>query len=422
MNSKYIDEMTKNIDTLISNNKLKGKFIVVFGANKPAEKAILYLNSREIYVNAVIDNDKSKFGKKMLGIKIYAPEQLLDEFNENACILIASQYYQEMKSQLENMKYKEYINIFEIVKYKHCTAEKEYFDEKISDVLKGYDVFKNIQKKYGRNKTILICPYRGIGDIYFICSYIDGYLEKNGIKDYVFAVIGNSCKRVATIFEIKNIEALDQNEADKLVDFSRIIETKENPIKILSHNYVHTDILDKFEINKQLSWGELFKNCIMSIDKNTCKKNPLLSFRKKYIEDLFEKNSLVRGKTVIISPYANTIVRLEDGFWEKIVEKLNEKGFKVCTNSIGEEEPPIVGSIPLNFPLEDAVSVVEYAGTFIGIRSGFCDLISSSKAKKIVLYPNENSFFFSIKDMGLSDDIIEIMDKKVFEVVEKLIC
>lgn len=409
MNTKYIDELSENLEKLILNNKTKDKFIVVFGANKPAEKTILYLNSKNVYVDAIIDNNSNKSGKKMLGINIYTPEQLLAEFKEKVIILIASQYYQEMKNQLQNMNYKEGVNIFETVKYNHYTVEKKYFDEKVSDVFKGYDVFEKVNEKYGEDKSILMCPYRGIGDIYFICSYLKEYLRRNEINDYVFTVIGNVCKRVATMFEIENIEVLDQNESDNLIDLYRMLKIEENPIKVLSHNYIYTDILNEFEVYNQFSWGELFKSCVMGIDKNSCKTTPVFSVRNEYVEELFDKNKLIKGKTAIISPYANTIVRLDDGFWEKIVEYLIEKGYRVCTNSIGDEEPPIKRSVSLKFPLEDAVSVIEYAGLFIGVRSGFCDLISSAKAKKIVLYPDDKSLFFSIKNMGLADDIQEVV-------------
>ena len=35
-------------------------------------------------------------------------------------------------------------------------------------------------------------------------------------------------------------------------------------------------------------------------------------------------------------------------------------------------------------------SVVERAGTFVGIRSGLCDIIRDAKAKKIAIYPDYN--------------------------------
>ena len=31
--------------------------------------------------------------------------------------------------------------------------------------------------------------------------------------------------------------------------------------------------------------------------------------------------------------------------------------------------------------------LLEYAGYFIGLRSGFCDIVSSAKCRKVVIYP-----------------------------------
>nr|MCR5451275.1 hypothetical protein [Lachnospiraceae bacterium] len=61
-----------------------------------------------------------------------------------------------------------------------------------------------------------------------------------------------------------------------------------------------------------------------------------------------------------------------------------------------------------------APQFIEAAGGFIGIRSGFCDVISGAKAEKIILYDEKNRFYmgsafeyFSLKAMGLSDDVTE---------------
>jgi len=63
--------------------------------------------------------------------------------------------------------------------------------------------------------------------------------------------------------------------------------------------------------------------------------------------------------------------------------------------------------------LTEAISIVEAAGIFIGLRSGLCDVISSAKAEKIIIYPDrvyqggKYIDFYSLKNMGLSEEAEE---------------
>jgi hypothetical protein len=66
---------------------------------------------------------------------------------------------------------------------------------------------------------------------------------------------------------------------------------------------------------------------------------------------------------------------------------------------------------------------------FIGVRSGLCDIISSAKCTKIILYEKEGLFYkssqydyFSLAKMGLCDDAIEIeySDELKDECLEKI--
>ena len=90
-------------------------------------------------------------------------------------------------------------------------------------------------------------------------------------------------------------------------------------------------------------------------------------------------------------------------------------GYEVCTNSSGATEPAVKGTIPVFFPLNTAPQWVEMAGYFIGVRSGFCDVISGARAKKVILYGSCDRFFnassyeyFNLKDMGLCEDAVEM--------------
>lgn len=74
----------------------------------------------------------------------------------------------------------------------------------------------------------------------------------------------------------------------------------------------------------------------------------------------------------------------------------------------------------LKFPVEASVPYLEYAGGFIGMRSGLCDVISSAACRKLLLYPKEDlttidydrhradKEFGGLQAMGLTDQVIEL--------------
>ena len=95
------------------------------------------------------------------------------------------------------------------------------------------------------------------------------------------------------------------------------------------------------------------------------------------------------GKSVILSPYAKSVTALSSDIWNDIVSEYRNKGFKIFTNVTGSEEP-LAGTLPLNVPLNQMKSVLEKAGTFIGIRSGLCDVIRTADCMKVALYPDYN--------------------------------
>lgn len=83
----------------------------------------------------------------------------------------------------------------------------------------------------------------------------------------------------------------------------------------------------------------------------------------------------------MLSPYSNTLADLPNIFWDELARKLKQAGFAVCTNSDGKTEAAIEGTSSIFVPLTIAPQFIAYAGYFIGVRSGFCDVISGTDAK-----------------------------------------
>lgn len=134
ISENIIDKAYKKLDEMIQNGLFQNKYIVLFGVSSSTDALIFYLNSKEIRVHAIIDNNKKNNSElepkyyKNFNINVFMPEEILKEFKENAVILIASTKYDDMKSQLENMGYKENIHIFKIIDYHNFLQKTELND------------------------------------------------------------------------------------------------------------------------------------------------------------------------------------------------------------------------------------------------------------------------------------------------------
>lgn len=413
------DIIEEEIDKNIKKLRFNKKYIVVFGANLTTEFIFRSLSLRNIYVDTVIDNDISKQGGFIFGVKICSPEIVLKEYRSNAVILIASKYYNEMVKQLENMFYEREKHIIKITDMPEVTSktniEQKSFEDNIESVKKGGDVYIEIINKYGIDVKIFIMPLTGTGDMYLAGTYLKEYIQKNNIKNYVVTVIKDSCKNLCEWFNIDKVEKLEVGESDDLVKLSIFLGKNNINNSILHYQYfkIYTGILNNCERNlyNKVNFLDMFKYCTFNRNYDQC--IPRGKIDNFYVKKLFEDEKLKKGKTVILSPYAQTFFRLPNEFWGKLAKKLIENGYIVCTNSAGKSEPIIEGTKSIFFPLKEAYNVIEYAGYFVGLRSGFCDIVSETKSQKVILYQESlifpNAFeFFSFKDISNDKKITEI--------------
>lgn len=135
---------------------------------------------------------------------------------------------------------------------------------------------------------------------------------------------------------------------------------------------------------------------------------------KKFCDQWFADRKLKKGRTVILAPYAGSFqsnIPLEE--WERFVLALNAKGYDVCTNCYGEKENPIKNTIPVQFSYDEGISLIEYAGGFVAVRSGLCDILSQAECRMVILYEsgfNASSYdYFSLKRMGLNEHVMEFI-------------
>lgn len=402
-----LENVYKRIEDLCNIKYFDGKDIYLFGVSDNTRQIIQILRLKGFSPLNVIDNDRNKINSFCAGVKVIGVEGL--SYSSNATWVIYSSYWREMKRQLldKGISEKQIIVLFE--------KEKSVFI-RLSEALKGKRIYKNLKKKYG-DVPMFLCPYTGTGDIYLIGSFWDEYTKKNNISEYVFLVISGACKKVALLFDIKNVELLkSQKDSEYLIRYYSLCPNDIN-LKLLNDAWaqINDNNSEWFRGYKGMYFTELFRKFVFDLPDNSKPKHPHLKDATKEIDKYFKEYNLQINKTVILSPYSNTLADLPLSFWEKICKGLIDKGYSVCTNSSGPNELAIKGSNAIFFPLNVAPQFLSRAGGFIGVRSGFCDVISGSIAKKVILYDSGNRFYncsafeyFSLSRMGLCDDAIEI--------------
>lgn len=404
-----LKRVKKKVGKLIQAGKLQNKNICLFGASDNSRQIVTILREYNLQANIIIDNDTKKQGSYFCGRKVVSFEDVSSVCCEKNIFLIYSAFWREMYNQLINSSVKEK-NIVLLF------GKRKTLLEHIIDAYIGKRIFNKIRKEYN-SLPVFLCPYTGTGDVYLIGAFWKQYCEKYGIQDYVFIVISNACKKVAMLFDIKNIIVLKTKAEMKYLIDAHMLVPKEVPVKLLNDCWaqIHTNQIEWFRGYKGLYFTQVFRKFVFNLPDRIKPEHPEFKDVSDRVNKIFEEHNLIKYNTVILSPYSNTLSDLPKEFWCDLADNLKKRGFVVCTNSCGKSEPAIDGTIPVFFPLDIAPQFMENAGYFIGVRSGFCDVVSGAKAKKVILYDKNNRFYmssafeyFNLKEMELCDDAVEI--------------
>ena len=292
-------------------------------------------------------------------------------------------------------------------------------------VWKGFCIYKQFRKEYGDDVKFVSCTPLGTGDYYIHGQFFDAWCKKNNVTNYVTIVGGNAEKNVLGLFPYinKKYVKLGWDSGYPLLAHLLVFLGVDKPdVEIFHHiakfgtaGYTENLWMTWFLMGyKDLSQTDFYKYYGYELPNNVEKVQPHFTDSEERIDHIFEANNLIPGKTVLIAPYSTGLGSLVQGFWDTIVKELNYRGFTVCTNCFGDEQP-LEGTVPLALPYKDSVPFLNKAGYFMGIRCGICDIISSSTCKKFIIHtyyaqhwPNGNSIpYTGLNNMGLCMDAIE---------------
>ena len=386
MEKKLYEEMITSLNEIGKTINLTAKRIFLFGHCNATLEFIDLLESKGLKATAILDNSETKQGLEYKGVMVVYPSQINELAGNNpkddSIVLIASRFYASMLKQLRELGFdgpvRKIIDYNTYAEYSlsedtiaRMTAREKHGEELLGALPANYpDYFKTF------------CPYNALGDVYFAMSYWEAFAKKRKIDKVVFCVPSPVLADVIHMFGDYPVEVYEQKELDAMIQAA--LYTHDENSFIAHHDRPYVVNLHKALYIKKIPLEQIYCCGVYGLPKDTVAAKP--NAKGVIYKDI---ESIPEGNAVIFSPYAKSVPALDSKIWEKAVSYYSGKGFKCYTNVVGDEKP-LIGTESISPSLLEFSSVVERAGTFVGIRSGLCDVIREANAKKIALYPDYN--------------------------------
>ncbi|HBA70159.1 MAG TPA: hypothetical protein DDY31_14065 [Lachnospiraceae bacterium] len=422
MDKLHYEEMMSNLDTLLQNGLIQNKKIYLFGHCNATEELAKVLLAKGLSIKAILDNNEAKQGKEYSGIAIRAPETIQAEASEGTVVCIVARAYAEMADQLRRLGYQG--AVYRLADYntyaEYSLAEETILRKKIR-LERGRQLLEEMKRRHPKCFAIL-CPFPALGDVYLAMAYLPHFLEKRriyrcGFDNCVIGVIGKACAEVVQIFGDYRIEILPQEEMDQIVQ--AVLYTKNTDFFIAHQDRPYAVNLHKALYARCIPLEQIYCCGVFGLPIGTKACVPV------YLNKYADLGQMKKGEAVVLSPYAKSVTELSDTMWEEIVDSYLKKGYQCFTNVVGTEKP-LANTVPISPAISEMQSVVEWAGTFIGIRSGICDVLKMAKCRKVALYPDYNYCDTKWKaiDMYALDgwENIEVTDRMPYGPVKRGSC
>ena len=397
---------------------LYDKNIFLYADTKLAE---LFIKEYSEYnIKGIIDRDVTKTGRLKKGVPIYNLTKLEEIDFKKDVIFITNRRCEGIVRRLNAMGGEVERDYFvlnpkpDIVDWDNDKLLK-YVQVQIEE---GEKIYSQLRDAYP-NQKLLLNSWKSSGDIYLAGLYLTDYIKYNCPNGYKIVVSSPLAKKVAALMEY-DAELISIQDMRALLVFLRTVGFEETNSMNLNVHFRRLYGVQRSEnINYRVDLNTFHQRTVFDskIKRTKC------HLEQKNSDIIFEKNNLRKEKTILISPYSYTVERVPKEYFEAVVKKLVEMGYDLCTNVAADEEA-LEGTKGLFIPYEMVIDFVNKAGGFIGVRSGLCDIISSTSAKMFVVNEGYLRKHFSLIAMGLKkDNIMEVNDDDFSwkEIVEKTI-
>ena len=379
MDKQHYDEMLETLEHFTEEYDIQNKSIYLFGHCNATEVLADELRIRDISVQAILDNNASKQGTSYKEIPIVSPLEITKADMPNAVVFIVARAYAAMAKQLKQIGFTGKVKkLVDYNSYAEYSLSPETIKSKYARMQRGAERLEKIKVQYPDHFRIF-CPFAALGDIYYMMSYLPYFLKEKNREQVVVFTIGKSGADVVRMFGGVVSVVFTQKEMDETIQAVLYLKDTESYIPHQDRPYVVN--LYKALYVKKIHFETIYKCGVFGLPMNTEPYKP--SYLKQY-EKLSE---IPYKKSVVLSPYAKSVTNISVEYWEQIISYYKEKGYTLYTN-VTSEELELNGTKRLEVALNEMQSVVEHAGTFIGLRSGLCDVIKYADCDKTAIYPD----------------------------------
>ena len=268
------------------------------------------------------------------------------------------------------------------------------------------------------------------GDTYIQLRIVDTYIREKRISNYVLTGHPNGIDELLSLFPDKKFYEIRDYSAKAIQKAYMLLEKEYLNITImfpwiydLYINRCRIRMTEKFDFMDTYQWYVLNLKTKVQLAK------PIFLPLSENLEKKYEQLGIKRGRTIILAPEANSVTSLTCEDWIEIITVLKKLGYEVFINAKADK----YGCKSIFITYYESEALLSYAGYFIGIRSGLCDIISTIKCKKIIIYPQKSERvnysehrseidFCGLKTMGLVDkensDVVEIETRLIRNITD----
>lgn len=376
------------VDRLLRIHLLDGATVLIFGHSNVTSAIQQRLAEAGVAVHAYLDNNPMKQGGSFDGIPVIAPDAITSLPDIRTVVLISSPHFEVMRDQLRALGFEG--EILRIVGNNVYTTLPTTEEEHVVKARAAYGVslLADIRTRFPRHHLVL-CPFDGLGDVYWLMSYLPAFCAENGIEQAAAVVVGRGCEQVVRLSGHSAAAVLTPQEMDDLI--RAVLLSEEDAYTIgFTPDRSGSPLIYQGE---SLTLFDYYRSVVYGLDATARPAVPA------YLDEFDNVDDIPAGTSVIIAPYAKSVVAPPASFWERVVAEHRAAGRAVYTNVAGSEQP-LPGTLPLRVPLSQMVAAVEHAGTFIALRSGLCDVVHTAMARKIAVYPDA---YFSTTSHKVAD-------------------